>query len=326
MPAATDTHAPQPPLTPTPDHPDASPRRPSWRASLLLAAADIKLAHSVFALPFAVLGLFLARPATHPPQHTALQLFLVVLCMITARSWAMLFNRIADARFDAANPRTARRAVASGALPLGRAVALALTCAGAFMLPAGAFWALDANPWPLALSLPVLAWLAAYSLAKRFTWLCHALLGSALAISPLAAAIAVEPAALASTPALWAIAGMVLLWVAGFDILYALQDTAFDRAAGLRSIPADLGTRAAVWISRAWHALAAASLAGACVLEPRFGPLFWSASALAAALLVAEHVVLVRRGLAGLPVAFFTLNGVFSCLLGAAGVLDLLAV
>lgn len=330
MPAATNTHA----TLRTPDHPAApipastpspSPSpRPSWRSSLRLAAADIKLAHSVFALPFAVLGSFLARPDTHAASRTALQLILVLLCMVTARSWAMLFNRVADARFDAANPRTARRAVASGALPMRRAVTLALACAAAFLIPAAAFWALDSNPWPLALSLPVLAWLALYSLAKRFTWLCHALLGSALAISPLAAAIATHPPALATTPALWPLAAMVLLWVAGFDILYALQDTAFDRAAGLRSIPANLGTRRAVWISRAAHASAAGSLVAACLLEPRFGPLFWSACALAALLLIAEHLVLIRRGLAGLPIAFFTLNGLFSCLLGAAGVLDIL--
>src|SRR5690606_37906682 len=105
------------------------------------------------------------------------------------------------------------------------------------------FWAFFDNPWPLVLSVPTLAWIAFYSFTKRFTALCHVFLGGALAASPLAAAIAVEPGALATTPALWLLAAMVLLWVAGFDIAYALQDIDFDRATGLRSVPARLGTR-----------------------------------------------------------------------------------
>ncbi|CAN5850655.1 putative 4-hydroxybenzoate polyprenyltransferase [soil metagenome] len=311
------------------------PKTPASKASLSsslrLAALDIKLTHSVFALPFALLGAALAAfppgassagPA--PRDHRALveKFALIILCMVLARTWAMLINRIADARIDAANPRTAGRAVASGRLPPRTAMALALACALGFTGAAAAFWPLFSNPWPLALALPVLAWLALYSYAKRFTLLCHMLLGSALAISPISAALAIDPSSLAHTPALYALSAMVLCWVAGFDIIYALQDESFDRARGLHSIPAALGPRRAVYISRTLHAAAVAALFISYALEARFGLLFLTGVAVAALCLIAEHIVLQRRGLAGLPLAFFTLNGIVSCTLGALGITD----
>ncbi len=149
-------------------------------------------------------------------------------------------------------------------------------------------------------------------------------MGSALAISPLAAAIAVDPAALARVPALYALLAMVTLWVGGFDIIYALQDLDFDRAAGLHSVPARWGAARAVWISRAMHAAAAGGLVLAIALDPRLRAFFPVGVGIAAALLLTEHVVLARRGLAGLPMVFFTINGVVSCVLGVAGVIDLL--
>ncbi|MBL8991224.1 MAG: UbiA family prenyltransferase [Phycisphaerae bacterium] len=304
---------------------DAPRQRPSLGAALALAAGDIKISHSVFALPFAVLGAFMAFDRGAGWGRFGGQLALVVACMVLARTWAMLVNRLADARFDAANPRTAGRAVASGRLPAGAAAVFAGACAAGFVAACWLFLLCFANPWPVALALPVLGWLALYSFAKRFTALCHVLLGSALAISPLAAALAVRPHALADTPALLALSAMVLLWVAGFDIVYALQDEAFDRAQGLRSIPARLGARGAATLSRVLHAGAALALLAAWRLEPRFGTLFLAGAVLASALLAVEHAVLERRGLAGLPLAFFTLNGVVSCLVGAAGVTDLLA-
>lgn len=289
---------------------------------LRLIAGDIKLAHSVFALPFAILGAFLARPADAPWSRFAGQLALIVLCMVLARTWAMLVNRLADAEFDAANPRTARRLFASGRMRTRDGRAWAAGAAALFTLAAAGFWAFYANPWPLALALPVLAWIALYSFTKRFTALCHLFLGGALAASPLAAAIAVEPRALADLPALWCLAGMVAAWVAGFDVIYALQDIDFDRAAGLRSIPARLGWRGAAWASRALHAAALALLIAAWRLDPRLGALFGAGVAIVAALLIAEHVLLARRGAAGIPMAFFTLNGIVSCVLGALGCAD----
>lgn len=303
----------------------ASPGSPVAR--LRTAAGDIKLAHSVFALPFAVLGAFLARPTDSSWARFAGQLALVVLCMVAARTWAMMVNRLADRDIDAANPRTARRAVASGRLGVRDARLITLGAAAVFMVACAGFWVAFDNAWPLLLGLPVLGWIALYSYTKRFTWLCHVFLGGALAASPLAAAIAVEPSAVmhARSPAVFALAGMVVLWVAGFDVIYALQDVAFDRQRGLFSIPSRLGVGPAIWISRGLHAGAFALLVLACRMDPRLGWLFGAAVAAVAGLLVIEHVILARRSEAGLDMAFFTVNGVVSCVVGAAGVADLLA-
>lgn len=289
---------------------------------LRLAAADIKLAHSVFALPFAVLGAFLARPAAGPWARFGAQLVLVVLCMVLARTWAMLVNRLADRRFDGANPRTSRRVFASGRLTARQGWPIALAAAGLFVGAASLFLALFANPWPLVLAAPVLGWVALYSYTKRFTALSHLFLGGALAVSPLAAAVAVRPSSLADTPALWWLAAMVVAWVAGFDVIYALQDIAFDRAAGLRSIPARLGWRRAIWVSRLMHAGAACLLVAAWGGDPRLGWFFGAGVLIAGALLIAEHAVLARRGKEGLDMAFFTLNGFVSCTVGALGCID----
>lgn len=300
---------------------------PGWLSSLRLAAADIKIAHSVFALPFAILGAFLATPYLRgTPLHwpsLAGQLTLIVLCMIFARTWAMLVNRLADREFDQANQRTARRLIASGALPVARARAITLACALAFIATTSGFFILYRNPWPLILSVPVLAWIALYSYTKRFTAWCHVFLGGALAVSPLAAAIALDPTTFQNTPALWFISGFVLLWVAGFDVLYAIQDIDFDRARGLSSIPAKLGLKGALWTSRALHVLAFAALVLAVRTEPRFQLPMHIAVGAVAILLIAEHAVVARRGLAGIPMAFFTLNGAVSCLLGLVGTVDL---
>jgi 4-hydroxybenzoate polyprenyltransferase len=297
-----------------------SPQTPV--AKLRTAAADIKLAHSIFALPFAVLASFLARLGTTPWPRFAGQLALVVACMVAARTWAMMVNRLADRDFDKDNPRTTRRAVASGRLSVRDARLITAGAAVAFIALCSVFWFLHANLYPLALSVPVLAWIALYSYTKRFTWLCHIFLGGALAASPLAAAIAVDPASLSRTPALWFLAGMVVLWVAGFDVIYALQDLAFDRARGLFSIPSRLGPHLAIWISRALHAGALAMLILAWRAEPRLasGWLFAAAVAMVGLLLITEHTILARRGEAGLDMAFFTVNGVVSCVVGAAGV------
>lgn len=320
-------------------------------AKLRLAAADIKLAHSVFALPFALLGAVLAAVQQAPSGvidpfragarsaresgvnggvvsfRLLVQLALIVACMVLARTWAMLVNRLADQRIDAANPRTRRRMLASGALQQRDGVLIACACGVGFVGATSLFLVSFGNPWPLVLSVPVLIWIAFYSFTKRFTALCHVFLGSALAASPLAAAVAINPAALATLPALWLLAGMVLLWVAGFDVIYALQDIEFDQSAGLHSIPAALGWKNAVRVSRVLHAGAFVLLLGAAIPaiggEHRFGPVFLGATGLVGGLLITEHVILARRGRAGLDVAFFTVNGVVSCVLGVAGIVDL---
>lgn len=336
---------------------------PSPVNALRLALADIKLAHTVFALPFALLGAVaaLVDHGHFKPVEVATLILLVVLAMLFARTWAMLVNRLADRRFDASNPRTAKRALAAGTLSPRAGWTIALAAAALFIATAAGFWLALANAWPLLLAVPVLLWIALYSYTKRFTALAHFFLGGALAVSPLCAAIAVNPRMFgllphigesrilyyyegtANTPtlepetrfwiywmwtdsatALLCIAGFVALWVAGFDIAYALQDIEHDRELKLNSIPAKLGIKGSLWLSRACHALAVAALIAAAVIEPRFHAITACAVVVVAVLLAYEHAVLHKRGTAGLPLAFFTLNGIVSCLFGAAAITDLL--
>ena len=294
---------------------------------LSLLARDIKLAHSVFALPFALLGACVAYvlssdTSQRDPARLVGKLVLVVACMIFARSWAMLFNRLADRHIDALNERTKKRVLASGTVSRWAGWSVAFLCASAFVVVCALFKAFFDNPWPLYLSVPVLAWIAFYSLTKRFTALCHVFLGGALAASPLAAAIAIDPAALIHAPMVWWLAGFVLLWVAGFDIIYALQDEAFDRANGLKSVPVLLGWRRAIQASRVLHVGAMLCLLAAWSSLERLGPIFGVGVGLAGALLLVEQIVLARRGMRGLDMAFFTVNGVVSCVLGVLGILD----
>jgi len=298
--------------------------------ALLLALRDIKIAHSVFALPFAVFAAALVLPAAQPVTTTTAQFALIVIAMVAARTVAMLVNRLADRRFDATNPRTARRALAAGRLRPRDAAGFTAFAAAVFLTACTAFWVFFANPWPSVLGLPVLALVSFYSFTKRFTPAAHLFLGLALAASPVAAAIAVSPASVGLTgtvtpagTAVYLLAVFVDLWVAGFDILYALQDIAHDRATGLHSIPAALGPRASAWVARALHAAAFAALILSIRADPRLGTITSAAAAVVGAALLAEHAVLARRGLAALPMAFFTLNGVISLTLGASGVIDL---
>jgi len=281
---------------------------------------DIKLAHSVFALPFALLGAFLAAAG----WPSAGQLLLIILCMVFARTFAMLANRYLDRAIDARNPRTQGRALPAGRVrtPVVRR-AIALCALGLIVAAAGFGW-LDGNWWPLLFSPLVLLWLGGYALAKRFTPAAHFILGAALAMSPLAAGLAVDPAYLGQ-PTLWLFAGFVLLWVAGFDVIYAMQDIDFDRAHGIRSIPARLGWRGGAWISRGLHVVAWALLLAAWSVSARLGPIFGVGVSVVGLVLILEHVVLARRGRAGLSMAFFTLNGVVSCVLGLTGIVDVLA-
>lgn len=285
-------------------------------------ARDIKLAHSVFALPFAILAVFLAIPASRPLSVLAGQLGLVILCMVAARTWAMLVNRIADRHIDAQNPRTASRAFAAGTLSSRDGWLMLAVSAVVFILGAVGFGAFYANWLPAALAIPVLAWIASYSFTKRFTWLCHIMLGGALAASPLAAGLAVHPAYLLESSTLWWLAAMVAFWVAGFDVIYALADLDFDRSAKLHSIPARFGWRGALWISRGLHIIAFGALLLAYQADDRLALITGITITFVGGLLIAEHVTLARKGQRGLHMAFFTLNGIVSCVLGIAGSID----
>lgn len=300
----------------------APPLTPDPLAKLSLLARDIKVSHTVFAMPFAVLGAVLAAGSRDRLPSFG-EVVLILTCMVFARSYAMIANRLLDNSLDAANPRTQGRALPAGRLSrrfmLG---ALGVNVAG-FLLAAALFWPLFGNPWPIILALPVLALLGAYSLTKRFTWLCHVVLGASLAASPVAAAIALEPGYLGQ-PTVWLIAAMVLCWVAGFDVIYALQDVEVDRELKLFSMPASLGVEPALWISRGLHAVSAGMLLAVVMLSPQLAGWFLAASILAAGLLVLEHALVWRSQTNHIHMAFFTVNGVISVLLGLAGTLDVM--
>lgn len=296
------------------------------RRDLKEIASDIKLSHSIFALPFSLLAAVMAAKPTPAseirPDRFAGQLLLVIAAMVCARTAAMLANRLLDAAIDRDNPRTARRALPSGRLSRGRAVQVFALAAVAFFAVAALFGVFFGNWWPLALAAPVLAWICAYGYLKRFTAACHFYLGASLAISPLAAAIAIDPAQL-SQPALWMLAGMVLCWVAGFDIIYALQDVEADRRQQLHSVPSRLGPSAARVVSAFVHGIAIALLWSIALgNDERFGALFSVAAALVTLLLLVEHLTVARWGTSRIALTFFTINGVVSLVVGALGIVD----
>ena len=178
------------------------------------------------------------------------------------------------------------------------------------------------NWWPVILAVPVLGWITAYGLFKRFTWMCHLWLGASLALSPVASAIAVDPAFLASPP-IWLLAGMVLCWVSGFDVIYALQDVEVDRRDGLNSIPAHFGVDGALRIARLLHFFAAILLFAVYRTEAAFGTLFLVAAFLVAGLLLLEHATVRRWGTTRMAITFMTINGVVSIVVGIAGIAEL---
>ena len=288
-------------------------------------AKDIKLSHSVFALPFALLGAAMAVGPERPDGRTVLLLcVLLVGCMVTARTAAMVANRLLDRDIDARNPRTAGRALPAGRVSVSQARGAFALSSAAFAGLCALFGVLLGNWWPLWLSVPVLAWISAYGLLKRFSMLCHVWLGASLAMSPLAASLAVRPEALAA-PAPWFLAGAVLLWVAGFDVLYAMQDTAVDVREGLHSMPSRLGDRRAAWVSRAMHAGSIAMLVACWRSDQRLGTAFGAAVAVAAVVIAAEHVLLATGGAPRFARHFTLLNGIVSVALGAAGILSVAA-
>ncbi len=278
----------------------------------------IKFSHSVFALPFALLATFLAA---RPALPGGVQIGLIVVCMVAARSAAMTFNRLVDLPFDAANPRTAGRALVRGTISRRAAWAFFGLAGGAFALGCAGFqfWVQPANPWPLRLCAPVLAWLCLYSYTKRLTRWSHLVLGTGIAMAPVAAWIAISPDTLGLTA--WLLMAAVALWIAGFDLIYACQDVDFDRRAGLHSVPARLGVPAALWMARGFHALTVIGLI-AVGWSANLGVLYFVGVGAVALLLVVEHALVSPRDLSRVNLAFFTVNGAVGLLLGTLGVLD----
>ena len=267
----------------------------------------IRFSHTLFALPFALLSASLAwRQNMHESRAFRWQeLVGILLCMVFARSTAMAFNRLVDRRIDADNPRTASRHLPAGILSVPNVAAFCVTCAALFVASTLLFWP---NPWPLYLSLPVLAFLCGYSYAKRFTALCHYWLGAALCLSPIAAWIAIR-GELAWPPVL--LAGAVFFWVGGFDIIYACQDVGFDMERGLFSIPARLGVGKSLKLALASHVLMLACLAGLS-WTAQLGWVFPAGVAMVALLLAYEHWLVRPDDLARVNLAFFHVNAVIS--------------
>jgi 4-hydroxybenzoate polyprenyltransferase len=273
----------------------------------------VRLPHTVFALPFALLGVLAASRTTAVPLRTVA---LVVVAFTAARWAAMGFNRIADRAFDARNPRTRNRELPRGALTLTQAWLSVIVAAGIFIAAAALL-----NPICLLLSPVALAWVLGYSLAKRFTWWPHLWLGLGLAIAPVGGYLAV--AGRWSQPAwtLLAITLAVATWVAGFDIFYALPDEGFDRSEGLRSAVVRLGESRAIVLAKVLHGMTIPALAlfgwGA-----GFGLWYFAGVVVAAGILAYEHQLVRPGDLSRLDAAFFTMNGVMSLTVFAFALVD----
>ena len=271
----------------------------------------IKFEHTVFALPFAIMSAFIAVEGL--PSLTKLGWILVA--MVGARSCAMAFNRLADAEIDSQNPRTATRAIPAGFITKGAVWFFTLVSAGLLVCAA---WRL--NPLAFALSPVALAVIMGYSYTKRFTALSHLWLGLALSISPVGAWIAIK-GQFDWTPII--LCCVVLLWTAGFDVIYACQDVNFDRKHGLHSIPARLGIRWALWVSSALHVIAVLLLFGIPLLT-ELGLFYYIGVGIVVLIFIYEHAIVKPNDLSRVNLAFFTLNGMISLVLMALSIADIL--
>lgn len=271
----------------------------------------IKFEHTVFALPFAVMSAFIAADGLPSLE----KLGWILVAMVGARSCAMAFNRLADVEIDSINPRTATRAIPAGLITKDAVWVFTVVSAGLLVLAA---WRL--NPLAFALSPVALAVIMGYSYTKRFTALSHFWLGLSLSISPVGAWIAIQ-GSFALPPIMLCL--VVLLWTAGFDIIYACQDVGFDRKHGLRSIPAKLGIRWALWVSSALHVVAVLLL----LLIPflvELGTFYYIGVGIVVLIFIYEHAIVKPTDLSRVNLAFFTLNGMISLVLMALSIADIL--
>lgn len=279
--------------------------------SLSATLEMVKFSHTIFALPFAFLSAVLAAGGL-PDAPTCAK---ILVAMVAARSAAMAHNRIADRSLDAANPRTASRALPSGQISVAFARAFLAVSAAVFLLAAASL-----NRTTLLLSPVALGLILLYAYTKRFTAFSHLVLGLCLALAPVGSWIAVR-GTLEWLPVLLGLA--VLFWTAGFDVIYALQDEEFDRRAGLRSIPARWGARRALGASAAFHAVMLALLAVVWRLGGS-GALFGIGILVTAAALVYQHAIVRPGDLSRIDAAFFQANGLVSVALGGLGIADVL--
>ncbi len=291
-------------------------------ATVRVWAEMVKLSHTVFALPFAVTAAFLAgRQMEGRGRPYWGQLGLVIVCMVAGRSVAMTFNRIVDAEIDARNPRTAGRPLPSHRLTKVAAYTMLVVSAITFGIGCLGFHMFYHNSWPILLSGPILIYLCGYSFTKRFTKWSHFYLGSAVALSPVAAWIAVHPLSLGLDALL--LLAAVTCWIGGFDIIYAAQDIDVDRRDGLFSLPAAWGASKALWTARLAHALVVVCLA-LLGWHARLGAVYGGGVAAVAALLVLENSMIGPRDLSKAALAF-SLNGFVGIVFAAATIIDVLA-
>jgi len=273
------------------------------RAAFVRYVNLVKLPHTLFALPFAMVGVVLASYVKDVTWATVLW---VTLAFSAARFAAMAFNRIVDRRLDALNPRTSAREIPAGVIGVREAAVAVVIASGIFVASAA-----QLNALCLALAPLALAWVLGYSYTKRFTRWAHLVLGIGLGIAPVGGYLAVTGAWSEPWWMLPVLAAAVMTWVAGFDVLYALQDVAFDRETGLHSIPAALGEARSLTVARVLHAATVIALAavGAAV-DARW--MYWLGVAVVAALLLYEHSLVDADDLSKLDAAFFTMNGIIS--------------
>lgn len=274
----------------------------------------VRFAHTIFALPFAMIAFVFAFKTTDT-GFSLLLLFQILLCMVFARNTAMGFNRWADRRIDGENPRTADREIPAGRITPRNALIFVAVNALLFMATAATINTLTAILSPVALAV-----LISYSYCKRFTSLSHLVLGLSLGIAPAGAYIAVTGTL---TPAPCILSLLVITWCAGFDIIYALQDRDFDMKRGLHSIPARFSVRTSLGISIALHAASIASLAAFATYCPQ-SALLWIGVVLFSALIIAEHVLVTPTRQRSIGIAFGTLNGLASITLAIFIIADLL--
>lgn len=271
----------------------------------------VKIEHTIFALPFAFLGAILAARGLPRPAEIGW----ILLAMVGARSAAMAFNRLVDLHFDARNPRTANRALPKGQLTRGFVIAFVIGSSVVLVFAASRLNRLSLELSPLALGIIFL-----YSYTKRFTWLTHLFLGVSLACAPIGAWIALR-GEIALPPLILGLA--VVLWVAGFDIIYSCQDVDFDRRELLQSIPKRFGVGAALWISAGLH-LVMLGVLGFLFWREGLGSISFLGLAAVGLLLAYEHSLVHPKDLSRANTAFFTINGWISILLFATTMLDLL--
>ena len=278
---------------------------------IILYLQMIKFSHSIFALPFA----FTAALTAASGIPSLKQIFWIIVAMVSARSGAMGLNRIIDIKIDAANPRTANRELPSGKIKTSNAVLFALISFAVLI-----FAAYMLNPLCLKLSPLTIAVLFLYSYTKRFTWLSHIVLGIAISAAPLGAWIAVRGVFNAE---ILPLAFAVVFWLAGFDVLYALQDIEFDRSHGLHSIPERFGIKDSLLFSRVFHVIAWGLLA-LTGLFFNLGIFYWLGMAAAGGLFIYEHSLVKHDDLSKLDMAFFNMNGYISMTVFVFTLLDYL--